>query len=100
MAKMGQYCKAYRLKDLRGYSGWKEKAENARKEKKLVDGEETERTRTLEDDSIVYIQQDYTVTDGIYMDEYVVFDQVTPEWIAYCKEELGFILPFTDSDTK
>jgi hypothetical protein len=30
-------------------------------------------------DSIVYLQENYVVTDGIFKDENVLFDDVTPE---------------------
>jgi hypothetical protein len=93
MATMGKYCKAYQLQALREFSGWAEKAENARKEKQEEDGKEVEVIRELADDSIVYLQENYVVTDGIFRDENVIFDDVTSEWIAYCQEELAFEIP-------
>ena len=93
MATMGKYCKAYLLKSLRQFSGWVEKAENARKEKELVDGEEAEIVRELTDDAILYLQENYVVTDGIFKDENIIFDDVTPEWVEYCQQELEFEIP-------
>lgn len=94
MAMMGKYCKAYSLKKLRGFSGWTEKAENARKEKQPgADGKEVEVTRTLTDDAYVYLQENYVVTDGIFKDENIIFDQVTPEWVSYCHDTLQFEIP-------
>lgn len=94
MAKqMGKYCKAYQLKRLREFKGWSEKAENARKEKQEVDGEEIEVARELTDDAIVYVQENYIVTDGIFKDENVLFDAVTPSWIEYCQKTLEFEIP-------
>lgn len=78
--EMGQYCKAYLLKDLRAYPGWSEKPENVRKEKKEVDGKEVEVDAELNDDSIVYIQENYVVTHDIFKDMYILFDNVTDEW--------------------
>jgi hypothetical protein len=78
---------------LRAFSAWAEAADQARKEKEVRDDLEVEVTRQLADDSIVYLQENYVVTDGIYRDEHIIFDRVTPEWIAYCQEVLGFNIP-------
>jgi hypothetical protein len=87
MATMGKYCKAYLLKQLRAFRGWTERAEHARPEKPA------ETPRPLTDDSIVYLQENYVVTDDIFQDEHILFDQVTPEWMKYCQEELHFEIP-------
>ena len=76
MATMGKYCKAYALKKLREFGGWTERAE-----------------RELSDDDYVYVQENYVVTDGIFKDEGIIFDDVSPERIAYCHEALGFEIP-------
>ena len=101
MATMGKYCKAYSIKKLREFSAWTEKAENARKEKqKGADGKEVEVTRTLTDNDYLYLQENYVVTDGIFKDENIIFDQVTPEWVAYCQETLKFEIPSFASAAK
>lgn len=91
MTTMGKYCKAYSLEKLRRFSGWTEKAENARKEE--VEGKETESPRVLTDNDHLYLQENYVVTDGIFKDENIIFDKVTPEWIEYCHEVLKFEVP-------
>lgn len=89
MAEMGNYCKAYEAKQLRAYPGWRAKVENLRPETREVDGEEVEEPRgELKDDDVLYIQEDYTVTDGIFKDEHVVFDDVTDEWKRWVSEDL------------
>ena len=94
MATMGKYCKAYSIQKLRGFHGWSEKAENARPEKqKGADGQEIEVTRALTADDYLYLQENYVVTDGIFKDEHIIFDQVTPEWIEYCQQTLKFEIP-------
>ncbi len=92
MATMGKYCKAYLLVKMREFSGWSEQAENARKEKQ-EENAEIEVTRELTEDSIVYLQENYVVTDGIFEDENVLFDDMTPEWIEYCQQVLEFEIP-------
>ena len=37
-----------------------------RKEKKEIDGKEVELVRDLQDDDILYLQENYVVTDGIF----------------------------------
>jgi hypothetical protein len=97
MARMGKYCKAYFLKDLRAFGHWKERAKNARTEKRVVDGEEKEVARELTDDAYLFLQENYVVTDGIFMDEHVIFDAVNDEWKRFCREELGFEMPKGDA---
>lgn len=93
MATMGKYCKGYLLKNLRQFSQWTERLENVRKEKKQVDGKEVEFERKLTDDDILYLQENYVVTDGIFKDENIIFDNVTPEWKDFCTKTLGFEIP-------
>lgn len=94
MAEMGKYCKAYLAKDLRKYSKWEENLDNLRKETEYKNGEELEIERNeLQDDDILYLQENYVVTDGIMKDEYVIFDKVTDEWKEFCHTELEFEIP-------
>jgi hypothetical protein len=85
MAEMGKYCKAYLVKDFRRFEGWAENLDDLRSE----DREDA----VLDDDDILYLQETYVVTDGIFLDENVVFDQVTEEWQAFCRDELDFEIP-------
>jgi hypothetical protein len=89
MSTIGKYCKSYKLSRLRQFPNWVERAENARKIRKDVNGETVEAARELTDDDYVYLHGDYTVTDGIFIDENVIFNDVTPEWIEFCRTVLG-----------
>ncbi len=66
----------------------------------MVDGKEIETTRTLTDGDYLYLQENYVVTDGIFKDEHVIFDNVTAEWIEYCQQALKFEVPVYASTTK
>jgi len=90
MAKMGTYCKAYPISRFREFPGWTENTQNLRKER-TDDGQEVQ--RQLTDDSFLYLQENYVVTDGIFLDENIVYDDVTQEWIEFCKENLKFDVP-------
>ncbi|HEX8355698.1 MAG TPA: hypothetical protein VF611_22515 [Pyrinomonadaceae bacterium] len=90
MPNMGRYCKAYTVKSLREFAGWSENAANARP---ADDAEEGSAPRTLTDDDFLYLQENYVVTDGIFIDENVIFDSVTPEWTDFCHQTLGFEVP-------
>jgi len=75
-----KYCKAYYLKDLRQFSGWTEFHE---------EGEEE-----LNDDSIVYLWDNWTVVRSPVLPEKgLLFDQVTPEWQDFCQTTLQFAIP-------
>ncbi len=92
MAEMGKYCEAYLAKDFRRFDGWTENLENLRPEER--DGEEAQVKRTeLKDDDTLYLQENYVVTDGIFIDENIIFDQVTDVWKAFCQDELEFEIP-------
>lgn len=93
MKTMGRYCKAYPVSRLREFSGWSEATENLRKERKEVDGREVEVKRELSDKDYLYLQENFVVTDGIFLDENIIFDKVTPEWIDYCTNILMFKIP-------
>lgn len=88
MSTLGKYCRAYPLSQLRKFPGWVEKTDEARRVQKEIDGEIVEEARTLTDDDYVYLQMDYTVTDGIFVNENVIFNDVTPEWIEFCQNVL------------
>lgn len=85
MTKMGNYCKAYMIPSFRKFSGWTENSENARRE--------NDSPRHLTDADFLYLQENFVVTDGIFMDENVIFANVTPEWIDFCKHVLKFEVP-------
>jgi len=84
MSKMGKYCKAYPINRLREFSGWQENSQNARKE--------NDAPRRL-GEGFLYLQENFVVTDGTFMDENLIFDNVTPEWIDFCKNVLKFEIP-------
>lgn len=89
MAIMGKYCKAYPVDRFEGYAAWQPKPLEPL----------TEETATEEPGERYYfLQENHTITDGIFLDERIVFDAVTPEWIAYCKDVLGFDPPEQDPD--
>jgi hypothetical protein len=77
------------MAQLRQFAGWKEKAENARRVRKEVNGDMVTVVRELTDADYVYLQADFTVTDGIFIDENVIFSDVTPEWIEFCRNVLA-----------
>jgi len=89
MTILGKYCKGYPLFQLRRFPGWVEKRENARTIRREVKGDVIEEPRELTDADYVYLHGNFTVTDGIFIDENIIFDEVTPEWIDYCRNVLG-----------
>ncbi len=95
---MRKYCKAYRVKDLKKFPGWKVQVEHLRPEKRIVDGKEVEVPRQLRDEDVLYLHEDFVVTDGIYRNENVVFEAVTPEWKQFCTRVLKFSVPDFDDD--
>lgn len=76
---MRRYCKAYQLRDLRQFEGWQEK--------------QNESGEPLSDEEVCYIWDDFTVVLSPIKDDHPLFDQVTPEWRAFCTTRLHFAIP-------
>ncbi|QBD77244.1 hypothetical protein EPA93_15075 [Ktedonosporobacter rubrisoli] len=77
---MRKYCKAYYLKDLRQFAGWKE----------LCKPHEEE----MRDETIVYLWDDFTVVSSpVAEGQGALWDQVTPQWREFCQSVLHFELP-------
>ena len=93
MPTMGRYCKAYHVERFRLYPGWTENLQNLRVDKQVVNGKEVETQRTITDSDHFYLQENYVVTDGIFNDTNIIFDNVTPEWIDFCRDSLNFEIP-------
>lgn len=93
MATMGRFCKAYHVQRLREFSGWKENLQNLSKGRSANGEEEIATPRELTGDDHLYLQENFYVTDGISLDENIVFDDVTPDWIDFCKNHLKFEVP-------
>ena len=93
MATTGRYCKAYTVARYREFSRWSENAENARKKKITLDGKEVDVPRELTATDHLYLHENYTVSDGIFTDQNLIFSEITPEWIEFCRETLRFYPP-------
>jgi hypothetical protein len=93
MAKKGRYCKAYPVTRFREYGDWTENTQNLRKEEREIDGTKVEVPREVTDSDFFYLQEDFVVTDDIFIDENIVFANITQEWIGFCKNELKFEVP-------
>ncbi len=77
---MRKYCKAYPLGALRQYPGWEEHPTNASES-------------ALTDTTIVYLWDDFTVVESPVLKQGNLFDNVTPEWQAFCTQTLQFAIP-------
>lgn len=93
MPEMGEYCKAYLAKNFRAFDEWTENADNMDTEIVETDSGEKEVQREITDDTVLYLQENFVVTDGIYKDEHIIFDDVTDAWTSFCKDELEFEVP-------
>lgn len=95
MAQMGNYCKAYYVRDLAAYPGWQPELAQLRPEVREEEGgREVEVQRdAVEEEDVLFVQEDFRVTDGIFIDEHVVFTDASPEWRTFCAEVLGFAVP-------
>ena len=84
----GNYARAYLLGELRKFSDWREEKSNW-----TSPADENGNSSELSDDDVVFLQEDFTVTQLIWPRENVIFSQTTPEWIEFCTQELQFKVP-------
>src|SRR5262249_29886391 len=76
-----KYCKAYHMQSFRQFSGWTESRINWKEMK--GDGDDSNGKReqqAFSDNDIVFLHQDYTVTESMWHNENVIFNHVTSEW--------------------
>ena len=66
MSKMGQYWKAYPLDAMRQFAGWHENVEAFRKREDAA--AESANADQPDNNHIVYLQENYVVTEGIFID--------------------------------
>ena len=85
------YCKAYHLKDLRQFPGWSESRINWKQKGDLK--EEASDEGEFPDEKVVFIHQDFTVTESVWHNERVIFNQVSENWSEFCSSSLGFSVP-------
>lgn len=93
MTTLGKYCKSFPLQRFREFPGWKENLRNARRIRQIIDGEKVEVARELSDADYLYLQENFTVTDSIFIDENIIFDTVTTDWVDFCENVLGVKFP-------
>lgn len=89
MAIMGRYCKAYLVEQFRQYPNWSERSEEG--EKGTKEGEES--PGKTADAKYLFLHESLVVTDGVFIDENIVFDSITPEWEEFCRNQLIFKVP-------
>jgi hypothetical protein len=90
MARMGSYCRAYYARDFAAFPGWRPNIAQLGPATHGEGGGAEMPREALGDEDILYLQEDFTVTDGIFLDENVVFADAGPEWRGFCSGVLGF----------
>jgi hypothetical protein len=78
---MPSYVKAYAVRDLKLYPLWKPASE------------------ALDDDTIVFINEAFVVMKGPAKADEVIFSDVTPAWVEFCREVLQFAVPDWDAES-
>jgi hypothetical protein len=93
MKEMGKYCKAYPVEALKQFDGWTDSLQPVVRKTEQNGNEES----GFDPGNYVFIHENFTVTRGIFLNEDIVLQNVTPEWIKFCKEILHFEVPDFDS---
>lgn len=84
------YARAYLLGELRKFQDWREEKINW---KETIPAGENGNSHELSADDVVFLQQDFTVTQLIWPGENVIFNRSSPEWVDFCTQELQFKVP-------
>jgi hypothetical protein len=96
MANLGRYCKAYPVGRLREFSGWVENLQNLRADRSPSNPGDDPESRKLTDDDYLYVQEDFNVTDGVFIDKNIIYEGTSPEWKDFCVNRLEFKVPDFD----
>jgi len=89
-----KYCKAYHLRDLHKFSGWTDSKINWKEDKDTDEGDKTEGgDKEFSDDNVVFIHQDFTVTQSMYHNENVIYNNITSEWRQFLEDDIQFKVP-------
>ncbi|HEY1939138.1 MAG TPA: hypothetical protein VGJ33_14490 [Candidatus Angelobacter sp.] len=78
----GKYCKAYPLSKMELWPQWKNKVRMGVTVEETPDGS----TKV----PYVFLQENFTVTKSVFLDQEVLFDETTPEWKKFCENVLDF----------
>lgn len=76
MGVLGWYCRAYEGKRFKEFSGWAATA-----------------AREIQDDEVLYLHEDFAVTEGVLRSEKIIYEQATDAWREFCTATLDFQLP-------
>ena len=85
------YCRAYVLSDLRQFPGWTESRINWKENSD--NGDAGSDSQALSDNDIVFLHDDSTVTQSMWRNRNIIFNQVSPEWQEFCANTLNFKVP-------
>jgi hypothetical protein len=85
-----EYCKAYYLRDLRQYPALTESRINWKDDQ---EGGDSGGDGPFPEDKLVFIHQDFTVTESMWHDENVIFNTVDEGWQEFCLNTLKFKVP-------
>jgi hypothetical protein len=84
-------CKAFYLRDLRRYSGWREQRSSEEINRYLPDEIKAELEKPLGDDDVVFLHGDLSVTRSMFPGHQVIFSGSEVAWRRFCEEELRFV---------
>lgn len=93
MSTLGRYCKAYPIALFREFPGWSEPPGFVIKADIENDEGEHHEGRLLSEHDYLFLQDNLTVTAGVFLDDDVIFSAITPEWKEYCHTTLKFAIP-------
>ena len=86
-----KYSKAYHLGELRKFRGWREQKVNWKDNGNADSAAKSE--PGLSEEDVVFLHEDLTVTQSMWHNEQVIFDQVNSEWEEFCANTLHFRVP-------
>jgi ankyrin repeat protein len=88
-----KYCKAYYLRDLRKYREWNEVRINWKERGNHNGDSNGSPNDPFPDKKVVFIHQDFTVTESAWHNENVIFNQANSSWKEFCTTTLKFKVP-------
>ena len=100
---MPNYHTAYYLKQLRQFPGWHEDKYQAQRDESGTDDQERKTNSYADeppdDDTVVFLHDDLTVTKSCFNENDVLFNEVSPDWEAFCRNKLKFAVPDWEAES-
>jgi hypothetical protein len=84
MSQMSKYCKAISIETLKEFKSWPEDVT------RLLTAEASS---SKPSSGYLFVHDDFRLTRSIFLDEDIILNNPTSDWVAFCKDKLQLEVP-------